>query len=257
MQQNTRKMASEAKFFEAYSRFKKPSIEGIIRGEKGSYETWEESVTRVMDMHREKYSDLMSPELESLMSFSENMYKKQAILGAQRALQFGGDQLFKHNIRMYNCVSSYCDRPAFFGECMYMLLCGAGAGFSVQKHHIEKLPKIIKRGNRAKTYVIEDSIEGWSNSIDVLLSSYFESGGVHPDFKKCHVSFDYSKIRPQGAFISGGFKAPGSEALRGTHGKIEALLERCINNGQDYLRPIDAYDICMHAADAVIAGGKY
>ncbi len=256
---NTRKMASDAKFFEAYSRYNKEpeTLNDIISGKtpKGAYESWDESVKRVMNMHREKYAHLMTPELESKIQFAQDMYSKQAVLGAQRALQFGGEQLIKHQIRLYNCVSSYADRPAFFGECMYMLLCGAGAGFSVQKHHNDKLPTITKRGKRAKTYVIDDSIEGWSHSIDVLLSSYFTEGAVHPEFKGCHVSFDYSLIRPKGAFISGGFKAPSAEPLRQAHAKIEALLEKQLETGNTRLRPIDVYDLVMFAADAVIAGG--
>lgn len=241
---DTRSMMADAKFFEAYSRH---------NGER--YETWEESVSRVMDMHRERYADEMTPELEEAIQFAQDAYNDKLILGAQRALQFGGEQLFKHNIRMYNCVSSYCDRERFFGEFMYMLLCGAGAGFSVQHHHINKLPDVIKRGQRAKTHTVDDSIEGWATAVDVLLSSFFETGGVHPEYSRCHISFDLSQIRPKGAMISGGFKAPGPEPLRKALDLIEAKLVSAAAEGNRKLKPIEAYDICMYAADAVIAGG--
>ncbi len=122
---DTRAMMSNAKFYEGYSRF---------IPEKNRYETWEEAVDRVMDMHRTKFKDKMSPELETIFEDITQAYKDKLFVGAQRALQFGGEQLLKHEIRLYNCVSSYADRPSFFGEFMYMLLCGAGAGFSVQKH---------------------------------------------------------------------------------------------------------------------------
>jgi ribonucleoside-diphosphate reductase alpha chain len=137
---------------------------------------------------------------------------------------------------------------------MYMLLCGAGAGFSVQKHHVEMLPNIAQRKNKAVTYKIPDSIEGWAESVDVLMSSFFEDGGKHPKYKGCHVSFDYSEIRPKGAFICGGFKAPGPEPLRKALGLIEDLLNKAVKEGNK-LRPLHCYDICMYAADAVIAGG--
>lgn len=241
---DTRAMMANAKFYEAYSRF---------IPEKNRYETWEESVHRVMQMHREKYKGVMNEELEGMFADIEEAYNQKLFLGAQRALQFGGEQLMKHQIRLYNCVSSYADRTEFFGEFMYMLLCGAGAGFSVQYHHIAKLPKIentFKEGS--VTCYIQDSIEGWADAIDVLMSSYFEDGGKHPRFSNHVVNFDYSQIRPKGSFISGGFKAPGSEPLKNCIELIRSLLNRLNGNS---LRPIDVYDICMYIADAVIAGG--
>jgi len=87
------------------------------------YETWEEAVSRVMNMHREKYKDKMTPELSEAIDFAQQAYSEQLILAAQRSLQFGGEQLFKHNARMYNCSVSYADRPEFFQEAMYLLLC--------------------------------------------------------------------------------------------------------------------------------------
>lgn len=245
---NAQTMMAEAKFYEAYARY---------LDDKERYETWEEAVDRVMEMHREKYSDVLArePSLQDYFEKATQAYKKKLTLGAQRVLQFGGPELMKHQIRLYNCVSSHCNRAKFFGEFMYMLLCGAGAGFSVQKHHVAKLPGIAARHKKAKTYIIDDSIEGWAAALDVLMSSFFEDGGKHPDYKGCHVSFDYSKIRPKGAFISGGFKAPGPDPLRKALGHIEDLLNRAVTEG-DKLRPIHCYDICMYAADAVIAGGK-
>jgi len=158
---------------------------------------------------------------------------------------------------MYNCTSSYVNRPEFFGEVFYILLCGAGAGFSVQKHHIKKLPKIQNRTKQAKGYIVEDSIEGWASALDVLMSSFFVGGGKHPDYEGRRVFFDLSQIRPKGALISGGFKAPGPEGLRRSLDKIEHLLQGIVIDSKDPidLKPINAYDITMHAADAVLSGG--
>lgn len=240
-------LLSDAKFYEGYSR---------INSLTGNYETWDDAVTRVMNMHRQYYKDKLSPALNTLIEFSENKYKEKLMLGAQRALQFGGAQLLKHQIRMYNCVSSYVDRTAFFGECMYMLLCGAGAGFSVQKHHIIKLPTVTKRSNDTVVYAIPDSIEGWADAVQVLLSSYFTKDQVFPEFFNKKIVFDYSLIRPKGAFISGGFKAPGPDPLRQALERIETLLNSIVLDGPIKLRPIQAYDIVMHISDAVISGGK-
>jgi ribonucleoside-triphosphate reductase (thioredoxin) len=172
-------------------------------------------------------------------------------------LQFGGDQLMKHQMRMYNCTSSYADRPDFFGELFYILLCGAGAGFSVQKHHIKKLPKLQARTKQAKGYIVEDSIEGWASALDVLMSSYFVGGGKHPDYEGRRVFFDLTNIRPKGAKISGGFKAPGPEGLRRSLDKIEHLLQGIVLDSKEpiAIKPINVYDIAMHAADAVLSGG--
>lgn len=237
---------SQAKFYEGYSRYKE---------ESGRYETWEEAVDRVMSMHLTYYKDKLNPDLLDAISFATQAYKEQRILGAQRALQFGGDQLLKHQMRLYNCTSSYADRPEFFGECFYILLCGSGAGFSVQKHHVAKLPKIQNRTKQPKTYVIEDSIEGWASSLDVLLSSYFVGGGKHPEYEGRKVYFDLSQIRPRGAKISGGFKAPGPEPLRLALDRIEHLLQGLVLKKETTLRPIHVYDIVMHSSDAVLAGG--
>jgi len=147
---DTRKFLSETKFYEGYSRF----VDGEDR-----YESWNEAVDRVIDMHAENYKN-NSNELTSYLDEAKQAYKEQRVLAAQRSLQFGGEQLLKHQMRMYNCTSSYADRPAFFGELFYILLCGAGAGFSVQKHHVAKLPQIQGRTKQAKGYIVEDSIEG-------------------------------------------------------------------------------------------------
>jgi ribonucleoside-diphosphate reductase alpha chain len=243
---DARNVMSQAKFYESYSRW----LEDEER-----YESWDESVTRVMNMHRGYYKHTMSPELNLLIDEAEAAYKLQYTLGAQRALQFGGDQLLKHQMRMYNCTSSYADRAAYFQELFYILLCGAGAGFSVQKHHVAKIPDISERKKQAKGWKVEDSIEGWADALGVLLSSYFVGGGTFPDFEARKVYFDLSEIRPQGAEISGGFKAPGPEPLRKALDKIEHLLQSLVLAGVTRLQPIHVYDISMHAADAVLAGG--
>ena len=244
---DTRDFLSQTKFYEGYSRFKE---------EEGRYETWDEAVDRVIGMHENNYIN-ENNRLQSYLDEARVAYKEQRVLGAQRALQFGGEQLMKHQMRMYNCTSSYVDRPEFFGEVFYILLCGAGAGFSVQKHHIRKLPKIQNRTKQAKGYIVEDSIEGWASALDVLMSSFFVGGGKYPEYEGRRVYFDLSQIRPKGAYISGGFKAPGPNGLRRSLDKIEHLLQGIVLDSKEpvEIKPINAYDITMHAADAVLSGG--
>ena len=244
---DTRRLLSETKFYDSYSRF---------NDDNERYETWEEAVDRVIEMHANQYKEKENG-LKSYLEEARQAYKEQRVLGAQRALQFGGEQLLKHQMRMYNCTSSYADRPAFFGEIFYILLCGAGAGFSVQEHHVAKLPKVIARNKPAKTHTVTDDIEGWATAVDVLMSSYFVDGGKYPDYAGRRVYFDLSNIRPKGSKISGGFKAPGPDGLRRALDKIEHLLQDIVIDTKESvaLRPINVYDICMHEADAVLSGG--
>lgn len=242
---------SQAKFFESYSRFLE---------DDGRYETWEESVKRVMDMHRGYYADKMTPELEELIDFAEDAYMNKLVLGSQRALQFGGEQLLKNHARLYNCTASYIDRPEVFGELFFLMLSGCGVGFSVQQRHIKNLPNIVKREEKSVDFIIPDSIEGWKESADVLLSSFFINGGNRPEFKGKRINFIYDEIRPAGALVSGGFKAPGPDGLKSSIGKIEDILikatSRDIYNGDGVtLKSVEIYDIVMHIADAVLSGG--
>lgn len=278
-----KRMLSESKFFMGYSRWLEAAQ---------AYETWDESVQRVIDMHRKKYAPRMTPELKAYLDKAQQAYSSQLVLGAQRALQFGGDQLMKHEAKMYNCSVSHADRAAFFQEAMYLLLCGCGVGFSVQWRHVKKLPRIVARSGEAKVFQIPDSIEGWADAFGVLLSSYFEDGGTFPEYKGFRVLFDYSLIREKGAPISGGFKAPGPDGLRKALVKCEALLEQALKrlevttvgaawnrpvspgelvelkegfevhiqtpeSGLESvkLKPIEVYDFVMHMSDAVLSGG--
>lgn len=224
---------------------------------KNRRETWKEAVERVKEMMLTVYAD--KDVLDEINWAYDLMYKKK-VLGSQRGLQFGGEPILKRHAKIYNCTSSYCDRPRFFQECFWLLLCGSGTGFSVQKHHVAKLPKLQHSPDpsRGMKYIIDDSIEGWSDALGVLLSSYF-SKPCEPRFKEYqdqYVIFDYSNIRKQGESLSSGVgKAPGFEPLQKGLEKIRALLDRCIANGQKKLRPIDAYDIVMHSSDAVLSGG--
>lgn len=227
--------------------------------EKKRRETWSEAVDRVKQMMVDTYVNPEDPnhiEINNAISKAYEDMKKKKILGSQRALQFGGSPIVKHNARIYNCITSYIDRVRFFQECMYLLLCGCGTGFSAQKHHVDKMPPFIKDKNGSKKFVIEDSIEGWSNAVGVLVSSYFENCDLFPEYSGKNVTFDYSKIRPAGAYLkSSGGKAPGPEPLKKALNNIKKVLDNAVKSGRDKIKPIEAYDIVMFSADAVISGG--
>jgi ribonucleoside-triphosphate reductase len=243
---NTRGLMADAKFFESYSRF---------ISEEQRFETWAEAVERVMHTHRIKYKEKLdgNEKLKALFDVVQKAYTEKIILGSQRALQFGGDQLLKHEFRLYNCLGGHANNVNWFGEYFYLLLCGCGVGASVQKHHVARLPMIRPRTKQSKTFVVPDSIEGWAQAIDVLMSSFFMGGGKHPEYEGRKVFFDTSEIREKGAPISGGFKAPGPEPLQRCLAKVERLLNNVAEDG--ILRPIHVFDIGMYIADAVLSGG--
>lgn len=250
------KALSDYTYYSRYARYNK---------DKKRRETWEEAVKRVFDMHKQKYAAqiLQNPELGQLIDFAQSMQVKKRVLAAQRSLQFAGDPIFKHELKMYNCLTTHIDRSRVFQETMYALLCGCGVGFSVQKQHVNQLSAIKRCLSRPrKTYVLEDSIEGWADAVGVLVDSYYQESTEFKDYHGCEVIFDFSKIRPEGSLIAGQFKAPGPEGLKTSLEKIDGIIHsRLYSEAYDFdeftykLRPIDCYDIIMHLSDAVLSGG--
>ena len=170
------------------------------------------------------------------------------VLPSMRSLQFGGEAILRNHARMFNCTFSNVDRLEFFRGYFFLLLSGCGVGFSVQKHHIARIPPLPARRPDTDLPVVHhhvaDTIEGWADALDALICSFYEG-------KK--VEFDYSAIRPRGSPLrmSGG-KAPGHLPLKRTLGRIEAILDQAAGRS---LRPIEVYDINMFVAKAVLAGG--
>ena len=197
-------------------------------------------------MMLKQYADCPEVIPEIVRAFDAVESKK--VLGSQRALQFAGPPIFKHNARMYNCVASHCDRLDFFSECFYLLLCGCGTGYSVQQRHAGKLPAMSNQWiHGRRDFVVEDSIEGWADAAKALIDSFFI--GQHG------WNFVFDDIRPKGATLSAGGKAPGPEPLERALGKVENILMARFGSEDRILRPIDCYDIVCHLADAVISGG--
>ena len=219
--------------------------------DKKRRETWVGSHERVEGMHLNRY-----PEIAEDIKWAFSQAKKKRALGSQRALQFGGVEIERKNAKIYNCIASYCDRPRFFGECMWLLLCGCGTGFSVQRHHVDKLPEFVKANGSVKVYKAEDSIEGWGDCVNAIIASYI--GGIEgfEKYEGCEVEFDLSNIRPEGSPVGPNKrKAPGPEPLAKSLKKIKTIFDKAIEDGRSKLKPIECYDIIMHASDAVLSGG--
>lgn len=210
-------------------------------------ETYTEAIDRMMDMHENKFKQADID--QNVFSELRDALKQKKIIGSQRALQFGGSAIEEKNWRIYNCTTSFCDRTRFFAEALWLLLCGAGTGFSVCQSHVDKLPA-LKKSSNSYTFVIDDSIEGWADAIHALMQGYLGEGDVP--------YFNYSLIRPKGAKLRHGGKAPGHQALEFAIDSIRAVLENALLNNEGEspkLRPIQCFDIMMYLADCVIAGG--
>jgi ribonucleoside-triphosphate reductase len=206
-------------------------------------ETWDELVTRNMDMHIKKY-----PQIEKEIREVYRMVFDKKILPSMRSLQFGGKPIEISPNRIYNCAYLPIDNIDAFSETMFLLLGGTGVGYSVQKHHVEELPEIRKPNvNRHRRYLIGDSIEGWADAIKVLLKSYI--GQVTST-----IQFDYSDIRPKGErLVTSGGKAPGPQPLKDCIHKIKSILDNKVDG--EKLSTIEVHDIICHIADAVLSGG--
>ena len=211
--------------------------------EENRRETWEELVTRNKAMHIKSYPELKE-QIDSAYKF---VYDKK-VLPSMRSMQFGGKPIEVAPNRIYNCAFMPVDHIDSFAECMFLLLGGTGVGFSVQKHHVAKLPTISQPWpKRSRRFLIGDSIEGWADAVKVLMKSYMNGGGSR-------VLFDYSDIRPKGAMlVTSGGKAPGPQPLKECLVKIEGML-REKGNGT-HLSTLEAHDIICYIADAVLAGG--
>lgn len=210
----------------------------------GSKETWEEAVDRVMMMHFNHLEPMASDksELANLIMQVSDAYKNKTVLGAQRALQFGGPKMEAHPLKLFNCSSSYVDRPEFFSQLMYVALNGCGVGLSVQKKHMDQMPKVGSPG-APTTFVVPDSIEGWADAVKVLTDAYF--------YGKALPIFDYSLIRPEGSLIAGEFVAPGFGPLKKALNKLDTILKSAVNR---HLRPFEACRMACIIADCVISG---
>ena len=233
-------------------------------------ETWAEAVGRVRDMHLAHYADTSLGDaaltalsagdvaaedltrigrlgrLHEVIHAAFAAVERREVLPSMRSLQFGGEAIFNKHARIYNCAFTYIDRLEAFRETLYLLLCGCGVGFSVQRHHVAKLPPFAPLRSNApvSTFVVPDTIEGWADALHQLMLAAVEGR---------RVIFDYSTVRPAGAPLrTSGGKAPGPEPLFHSLTRIEHMVQRAAGRR---LRPVETYDILMWAAKAVLSGG--
>ena len=205
----------------------------------GRRESLQETINRCMNMHLDKYPKLSKDIVKAFQKVHE-----LKVMPSMRALQFSGEAILKNNARQYNCSFLNIDSERTFGEALFLLLSGVGVGVSVQKRHISKLPRITLPREEGY-FVVQDSIMGWAQAVDVLFDAYM-LGRVRPQY-------DFGNIRPKGSYlITTGAKAPGPEPLKKMLGLVEDKLKVALGR---QLTSLEVHDIICIISDAVLAGG--
>jgi ribonucleoside-triphosphate reductase len=205
-------------------------------------ETWEEVVGRNRQMHLDRFPDLHD---EIINAYQFVLDRK--ILPSMRSMQFAGRPIELNPSRIFNCSYLPIDDWRAFPEIMFLLLGGTGVGYSVQRQHVDQLPVINKpRADRRRRWLVGDSIEGWSDSVRILMKSYFLGGP--------RIEFDFRDVRQKGSrLVTSGGKAPGPQPLKECLTKVQGILDA--KEDGDRLTPLEVHDIICHLADAVLAGG--
>ena len=228
----SQKILSDVVIFQKYAKY----IPEIKRRE-----VWEELCERNMAMHIRRFPALKE-EIKAV--YRQYVFSKK-ILPSMRSMQFGGRPIELSNNRVYNCAYAAVNHPAVFSEAMFLLLGGTGFGFSVQKQHVAQLPVVKGPTEKTRRFLVGDSIEGWADSVKVLMKAYFQG--------KSDPIFDYRDIRPKGErLVTSGGKAPGPDPLRICLDQVRSVLNGA--RGRQ-LTPIECHDILCHIADAVLSGG--
>ena len=209
---------------------------------KGRRENYEEIVTRNKEMHQRKYPQLA----EQIEDVYVNYVLNKRVLPSMRSLQFGGRPIELAHNRIFNCAYMPAEDYHFFPELMFLLLGGTGMGYSVQHHHVSKLPPVTEPKSRDyHKFQVQDSIVGWADAIKVVAKAFL-CGGALP-------AFDYRDIREKGSeLVTTGGQAPGPDPLRACVDKLVDVFSSAVGRS---LRPLEVHDAACIIADAVLAGG--
>ena len=209
---------------------------------KGRRENYKEIVQRNKEMHQRKYPQLA----EQIEDVYANYVTNKRVLPSMRSLQFGGRPIELAHNRIFNCAYMPAEDYHFFPELMFLLLGGTGMGFSVQSHHVNKLPSVTEPKSRDyHKFQVQDSIVGWADAIKVVAKAFL-CGGALP-------AFDYRDIREKGSeLVTTGGQAPGPDPLRACVDKLIVVFSNAVGRS---LRPLEVHDAACIIADAVLAGG--
>lgn len=210
---------------------------------EGRRESWPETVTRYMDNvvydnGGPIYESDIGPELEKAILSND-------VMPSMRAMMTAGPALERDNTCAYNCSYLPIDNVVAFDEAMFILLCGTGVGFSVERQYVSKLPDVPESflvGPEA--IVVQDSKEGWAKALRKLIKSLYD--GYIP-------AWDTSKVRPAGAKLKTfGGRASGPAPLLDLFNFVVKTFQGAAGRK---LSSIEAHDICCKIGEVVVVGG--
>ena len=201
-------------------------------------ESWEETIGRFIDFFDTRLDRNHFERFKSLIVGMD-------VMPSMRALMTAGKALEKDNVAGYNCAYTAVDSLRAFDECLYILMCGTGLGFSVERQNIQKLPVIAEDFHETDTViVVRDSKIGWAKAYKELIAFLYQ--GLIP-------KWDLSKIRPAGApLVTFGGRASGPEPLDELFKKTIHVISSA--KGRQ-LTSLECHDIMNYIGEAVVVGG--
>lgn len=220
-------------YFRTYSRWME---------REGRRETWIETVDRYVNFMKENLGKKLTE--EEYAEVREGILNQET-MPSMRLLWSAGEAARKTNIAGYNCSYVAVTKIQDFAEVMYLSMCGAGVGFSVEQQAVQQLPQIKKQtGKKLPVHVVEDSKEGWANALTIGMKAWFDGKDI---------SFDYSKLRPKGARLKTmGGRSSGPEPLRAA---LDFTRRKMLSRQGKRLDPIDVHDIVCKIGEVVVMGG--
>ena len=210
--------------------------------EEGRREDWPETIERLIGFLISKRPDIPEKTINKIRKYMTEF----AVMPSMRFLWAAGPAAEFDNTCIYNCAFGKINTVEAFAECLYILMCGTGYGFSVEQEEVEKLPEVpeIKSGQGLPKVVIKDSKAGWADSVKTLMGSLYDGQNLY---------FDYGAIRPEGArLMTMGGRASGPAPLI----KLHDFIRETMHNAQGRkLTTLEAHDICNQIAEIVVVGG--
>ena len=208
--------------------------------EKGRRETWEETTQRWADFWSGRF-----PKHKKVVNELKEAIRATEIVPSMRSLMTAGKALDRDEVAGFNCSYVAVDHPRVFDETLYILMCGTGLGFSVERQYVSKLPEIAEEfDNTDTTLVVRDSKIGWAKSFKELISLLYQ--GQIP-------KWDVSKVRPAGAKLKTmGGRSSGPQPLVDLFQFSVELFQHA--RGRK-LQSIEVHDLMCKIADIVVVGG--
>lgn len=205
-------------------------------------ETWIEAVKRYMSFMQENLgSKLTTDEYTEI----EQAILRQEAMPSMRLLQFAGTAARATNIAAYNCSFIAPSEFQDFAEILYILMCGTGVGFSVERQNVSQFPTIKPQASELlETYIVPDSKEGWADALAFGIKTWFNGQDV---------SFDLSQLRPAGARLKTmGGKSAGPEPLKNL---LNFTRDTILKRQGEKITALDVHDIICKIGECVVAGG--